>query len=644
MKQLLILLVTSFSIVTTYSQTLFTYGKNAVSKDEFLRAYNKNKTPVTDKEKAYREYLDLYAKFKLKVRAAYEMKLDTLPQLKYDLQNFRSQVEESYLNDDSKVDMLVDEAFQRSQKDIHLLHFYVNINSNMIPADTVKANKAIEKIRQRLLAGENDYDKLVSDVSDELIPVKGKDLGYITALTVPYDVESLVYDLKPGGVSGIRRTKSGLHVFKNAGERKSAGRWKVAQILFGVPPSADELQKKQIKQLADSVYTLLQAGGNFAELAKKFSDDRITYLTGGEMAEFGTGKFEIPFENAVFALQKDGDITKPFSTGYGYHIVKRLQQKAVPTDKNDEAFMASLKQQVTQDGRINVAKASFIKTVKSKTGFRKNPAVNDDQLFRYADSVVATKQVGRHPINKLVLFTFGKSKVMGRDWLHFVKDYKLNTDVYKGENNKALLDKYIQTVAIEYYRSHLEEYNEDFRYQMQEFKEGNMLFEVMERNVWSKAANDSAGLKKYYEAAKEKYKWDASASVLLFNANSAEAAGEAIAALKSGKRWKDIAEESEGRIQADSGRYEINQLQLPTESAATPGFITPLQENETDNTASFIQVLQLFPAGEQRSFEEARGLVINDYQTKLEELWIAELKAKYPVKINEGVFNTLIQK
>ena len=127
MKHFFLLLVISFAITNSFSQTLFTYGSNAVGKEEFLRAYNKNKTPVADKEKAYREYLDLYSKFKLKVKAAYELKMDTLAQLKYDIQNFRSQVEESYLNDDTRVNMLVDEAFHRSQKDIHLLHFWLQL-------------------------------------------------------------------------------------------------------------------------------------------------------------------------------------------------------------------------------------------------------------------------------------------------------------------------------------------------------------------------------------------------------------------------------------------------------------------------------------------------------------------------------------
>ncbi len=643
MKPFFLLLFIILAVTKSYSQTLFTYGSSPVNKDEFLRAYNKNKTPVTDKEKALKEYLDLYAKFKLKVKAAKELRLDTLQQLKYDVQNFRSQVEETYLTDENEVSHLVEEAFDRSQKDIHLLHFYIPISNKMSAADTVKAHKAIEEAREDLLKGKTNYDELVDEITEKIMPIKGKDLGYITALTVPYDIENLVYTLKPGSISKVYRTKSALHVFKNADERKSAGRWKIAQILLAVPPEVSGQQLKELEKKADSLYGALQAGSNFAEMAKKYSDDRLTYLNGGEMAEFGTGKFELPFETAVFALQKDSSISKPIFTGYGFHIVKRLQQRLTPADKNDEAFMAALKQQVLQDARINIAKANFIKTVIVKTGFKRNTIVKDAQLFRYADSVTAKGNVINYPISKTIIFSFAKSKVVGSDWLNFVKDYKLNQDVYKGENNKELLEKYVNTIVVEYYRKHLEEFNEDFKYQMQEFTEGNMLFEVMERNVWSKAANDSAGLKKFYGASKAKYQWGESATVLLFNSSNLQSAQEAATALRSGKNWKQIAEESEGRIQSDSGRYEISQLQIPAGTAFKEGIITIPLVNSGDNTASFVKVLQLYPANQQRSFEEARGLVINDYQNFLEEKWIAELKKKYPIKINEPAFQTLLK-
>lgn len=625
------------------AQTLFTYGTNQVSKQEFLRAYNKNKTVVKDKQQALKEYLDLYAKFKLKVQAAKEMKLDTLQQLNYDVQNFRTQVEEGYLNDEKGVEHLLDEALARSQKDIHLLHFYVAISNKMAPADTIKAKRAMEEVREDLLKGKTDYDELVNEITAEFIKIKGTDIGYITALQIPYQFENIAYSLKPGGVSKVIRTKTGLHVFKNEGEKPSAGRWKIAQILLAVPPDIDGTTLKKIEKLADSLYNSLQAGADFAEMAKRLSDDKLTYMIGGEMPEFGTGKYDLPFETAVFALKNDGDITKPIFTGYGFHIVKRLQQKPIPIGRTDENFVYTIKQQLLQDARANIPKANFTKQVLAKIGFKKNTAVKDEILYQYADSVANSKTVGNYTINNKPIFEFTKLQVKGSDWLNFVKDYKLNNDVYKGESNTALLEKYINTAGIEYYRKHLEEFNDDFKYQMQEFKEGNMLFETMERNVWSKAANDSIGLMHFYTTHAAQYKWAASATVYLFNCNSDKVANEAVLALQNGKAWKAIADESEGKIQADSGRYELSQIQLAPGTITKEGTITKPLVNPTDFTASFVKILQVYPANTPRSFDEAKGLVINDYQNYLEEEWLADLKKKNPIKINDAVFNSLLQ-
>ncbi len=643
MKQFLMLLMAGLLTVPGFSQALFTYGPNQVSKEEFLRAYNKNKTPVTDKEQLLREYLDLYIKFKLKVKEAKVLRLDTLQQIQDDVQSFRGQLEESYLNDEKTVNALVNEVFERAQKDIHLLHFSVPINTKMNAEDTLKAYKAMNEVIKELQEGKTNYDELVDEIKEKITPIKGTDMGYITALSLPYDIETLVYDLKPGGVSKVFRTKSALHVFKNSEERPSAGKWKVAQILLAIPPDVSGPALKEVEKKADSIYNLLQAGADFAELAKNFSDDRLTYQNGGEVPVFGTGKYELPFESAVFALKKDGDISKPIFTGYGFHIVKRLQQRSTPSDKLDETYMGELKEQVTQDARINIAKATFTKDIMAKTGFKRNPAVKDAQLFRYADSVVANSEVKNYPVNKLPVISFTKSKVTGRDWLNFIKDYKLNTDVYKGESNEALLDKYISTVTIEYYRKHLETFNEDFKYQLQEFKEGNMLFEIMERNIWSKASNDSIGLKKYYDANKAKYQWAESADAFLFSCDNAKTAEEATGALQSGKKWKTIAEESDGRIQSDSGRYEITQLQIPSGADLKEGTITTPLLNAGDNTSSFVKIIKLYPANQQRSFDEARGLVINDYQNFLEAKWIETLKKKYPVKVNEPVFQAMLK-
>ncbi len=643
MKKIAVFLAFCLGVTSVFSQTLFTYGPYSVGKDEFLRAYNKNKTPVTDKEAALKEYLELYSKFKLKVKAAQLQQMDTLQQLQYDMQSFSSQVAEGYMNDEKGMNRLIDEAFVRRQKDIHLLHFSVAIKSNKSADDTVKAYRAMNELASALGAGKTDYNEIVDDISARYTEVKGKDLGFITAFSVPYEIENLVYNLKPGEITKLYRTKSALHVFKNIEERKSAGKWKVAQILLSIPPDVGGAELKAIELKADSIYKLSIAGADFAALAKQYSEDKLTYMNAGELPEFGTGKFELPFETKVFELQTDGEISKPIFTGYGYHIIKRLQHRETPSDKTDDGFVSELKQQISKDSRMNAVKADFLKTVKLKTGFKKNPTVQQNDLFRFADSVTINNRIGNYPINKKVIFTFSKLNVKGVDWLNFVKDYKLNTDVYKGESNPELLDKYITTTAFEYYRRHLDEYDIEFKQQMQEFKEGNMLFEIMERNVWSKAANDSIGLLKYYSDHRATYKWAASASVLLFNCTDRKAAEDASALLSLGKDWRLIAEESDGKLQSDSGRYEITQLQLPVGTILAEGLISKPYVNSGDNTSSFVKVLKMFPENQQRSFDEAKGLVINDYQNFLEEKWVEELKVKYPVKLNEAVFQTLLK-
>ena len=643
MKKTVILLMVCLSATQLFSQILFTYGPYTVGKDEFLRAYNKNKIPVTDKEKSLREYLNLYTKFKLKVKAAQAQQLDTLQQLKYDLQNFRNQVADGYMNDEKGMNTLVDEALERSQKDIHVQHFFVDLNAQSSVADTLKAYQALNELAIALKKGNTKFSDLINELSKKYILIKSNDLGYITALSVPYAIENLVYNLKPGQITAPFRTKSALHLFKNLEERKSIGKWKIAQILLSIPNNPSAVELSAIETKADSIYKLLAAGANFSAIAKNVSEDKLTYMNGGEMVEFSTGKFESSFEINVLALKKDGDISKPFFTTYGYHIIKRLQQRNIPVDKEDETFIINLKQQILQDSRIENARANFLKSILIKTGYKRNELVKDADLFKLADSTIATVQTKKYTVGNKVVFAFKNLNVKVSEWLKFVKDYKFNTDIYKGENNKQLLDKFIATTAFDYYRKQLEEYNPEFKYQMNEFKEGNMLFEIMERNVWNKASNDSVGLHKFYTGNRSIYKWAASANVIIFNCNNAKIASEAIIQFNNGKSWRQISEESEGKIQADSGRYELTQLQLPAGTILKENFISAPYSNSGDSTTSFVKLLQLFPADQSRNFEEAKGLVINNYQTYLEEKWLEALKIKYPVKINEAVFQSLLK-
>ena len=176
MKSILMLLAFAINFTSLFCQTLFTYGTNAVGKEEFLKAYNKNKAAVTDKEASLKEYLELYTKFKLKVKAAQDLGIDTLPQLQYDLQSFRTQVEDSYMSDEKSVDALSNEAFDRMQKDVHAYHFFVPITATTTAEDTIKAYNALKEISKQLSQGKANYPQIATDVS-KIFTVKHGDIG-----------------------------------------------------------------------------------------------------------------------------------------------------------------------------------------------------------------------------------------------------------------------------------------------------------------------------------------------------------------------------------------------------------------------------------------------------------------------------------
>lgn len=637
MKKICFLAVMGLFVLTGRSQTLITFGKNNVSKTEFLRAYNKNKTPVTDKEKAIRDYVELYTNFKLKVKAAQEIKLDTSEQLQNDLDNFRHQVEENYMSDENTVKAMIEEAFERSQSDLHVIRYSVPMDVYTDPEDTMRQYKALQDVYNKLKSGNNNYTSITQSPD-----VKFSDLGYITAFSLPYFYENLVYKLKPGETSSMYRSKKAWNVFKVVDKRQSAGRWKVAQILFSFPPDANEENKSNAKKMADSVYALLKGGADFSAVARLYSEDKLTYMSGGELPEFGTGKYDNSFENQVLQLKNDGDISEPFATAFGMHIIKRLSYKPTPSTKTDETFMFDLKQKVSQDERMKVAKDKFAADIITKIGFKVSPLIKQTDIINSADSVFQNldADLTALPISKKPVITLTKGNIKGEDWLSYFREYRNNGDLYKGETTLQLWEKFKSVAAVDFYRKHLEEYNSEFANQLLEFKEGNMLFEIMEKQVWSKASSDSVGLKAHYEANKTKYTWASSADVLIMNGVSEQLCLETIDSLKAGKSWKDLVNVKLGELQGDSGRYELSQINGI--ATAAPGSFSAVNKNP-DGSASFIKYYRFYEDGQQRSFEDARGMVINDYQSVLEKRWIEELKKQYPVKVNEVLLKEIIK-
>lgn len=634
-KQALILISILFTAFVN-AQPLFTYGNKAVTKEEFIRAFNKNPGTEVDRKKALKEYLDLYINYKLKVQAAYDAGMQNNPDQQAELENFKRQIAENIINEEAGIDNLVQEAFERSRKDIRLSQVFIEVQPG---EDTIEAHRKIQAAYKALQQGK-DFSEVTGEFStDSITRQSGGDIGFITVFSLPYEIENVVYSLKPNGFSAPVKSSIGYHIFKNTAERKAVGTRKVAQILIAIPPDATPQQKADVANRADSVYNLLIKGASFENLVRSVSNDALSYNNNGELAEFGVGQYSPAFEQAAFSLTKRGDISKPFETAYGYHILKLLEAKPVASNLNDALTAASLKEKVQKDGRLIQAKQSLVNKYIRLTKYK--PAVyNEQDLWRYTDSAMHGKRGMLKVNDNTLLFSFPKQNIKAGDWIKYVSSQAGSAGTPRPDY-KSLMNEYIETAATEYYKNHLEDYKPQYKLQMDEFKEANLLFGIMEKQVWSKAATDTAGLLSYYNQNKQKYRWTSSADALIITCNTEQIAGEIKAKVTENRTsWRTVAETYGSNVAADSGRYEISQLQATEKNTLSPGLITMPVKND-DGAFTFNYIIKIYPQAEQRSFDDARGMVISDYQQSLEDKWIAALKKKYPVKVNGAVFNSL---
>ncbi|MBI2729882.1 MAG: peptidylprolyl isomerase [Sphingobacteriales bacterium] len=641
MKKLLFTLSVVCFLFAAKAQTIFSYGPYKVSKEEFLRAFNKNNQGAENKEKAIKEYLDLYSKFKLKVQAAKAMRLDTLPNQKSDLLSYETQLQDTYMSGENFMNDLVTEAFERSKTDEEIAHLFIPIlDKNDTTLAKQKADKAYTDLKNGL-PFEKAVDKYVS--LTEYKANKGY-IGFITVFSLPYTLETLIYKLPAGGFSAIYKSKAGYHIFKKISERPAVGSLKVAQLLLAYPEGVTEEEKTQKRILADSLYKALVQGASFNDMVKQFSEDKFTYQNNGEMPFVTLGKYDSKFENAAYSIEKENGYSVPVETATGIHIIKLLKKIPVSTDDKNPDVVASMQQQVRVSDRMMVAQNKQQQEILKQVQYKKIP-FDEKSLWKISDSALRSSNYQQYfkSIKKTPLFSFTKQIFYSTDWVIFIKGRSM------GDNNrntpeyfKKEMEEYVKFASQEYYKKHLDEYKPDYNFQIQEFKEGNLLFEIMERNVWSKAGADSVGLKKYYDQHKEKYKWEPSVDAIIITCADEASTQAAMKKIKADpSSWKKMAEEFEGKVQADSGRFEMGQIPVVERTNFEKGLVTLPLKNEQDGSAVFSYIAAVYHETAQRSFEEARGLVINDYQLVLEEKWIEQLKKKYPVKTDEKVLKSL---
>lgn len=627
--------------LATQAQTLFTYGKYTATVPEFLKAFEKNNAVTGNKANAKKEYLDLYINSRLKIRQAYDRGYDTTPALLTEISNLRSQVIDNYLTDQNVIDKLSSEAFVRSQKDIHATHIFIAFSNTNGTLDTTQAYKKLQEVLTQLKT--QDFGTVAAKYSDDPTAKTNKgDLGFVTVFTLPYSLENLLYNTATGKYSPVYTSAAGYHIVKNVAERKALGVVKAQQILLAFPPDATTADKNAIAKTADSLYNAIRKGSDFLSLLQTFSNDYVSASAGGTMPDIGVGRYHPIFEDVLFSLKKDNDVSKPFLTEHGWHIVKRVGAKPIITSADNKENADALRQKVLYDDRWKTSR-NHIYTAVEKSGKYKKNNYNTTALWNYSDSALYLKPAGvsNWDVNtNTVLFSIDNNNFTADDWINYAQAYRsLASQGATAYSN--ILQEYTKQSMYNYYRDHLEDFNPEFKAQMDEFTEGNMFFEIMQQEVWNKSQNDTAQLLALYNSNPAKYNWNKSADAVVFFCNDAATAKTLHAQIKSNPaKWKTYVSAVNEKVVADSARYELDQIP-GFKNTATAKTLSPLNTNSQDNATTFSYVFKVYNTPTPRTYNEAKGLVISDYQTQLEAAWLKDLKQNYPVTLNEAEWNKI---
>lgn len=628
------------------AQTLFTYGKHAVSKEEFLNIYKKNNTQkqLDFSAKSIQEYIELYALYKMKVQEAEEMRLDTLSSIKTELENYKNQLAKSYLIDKQFSAQLLKDAYERLKTDIDVSHILIAVRPN---TDSVKAQHTIDSIYSEIKNKKVTFEKMAELYSDDKSSsVNGGRLGFITALQVLYPMENAAYQTPVGDISKPFKTQFGYHILKVNKKRPARGEIQVAQIMIASPASKGEEGREAARKKAQMIKDKLNKKESFESLVVEYSDDKFTNQKKGIMDPFGVGRMTPNFEDAAYSLKKPGDISEPIETEFGFHILKLIQKiplKPLDSIKND------LTRRIENDSRSKIAKDSYMEDVKRQMKFKEYPENLNDFLSAFAYDTMKTIDRSNYANFKKPLFEINKVSYNPQDFLDYV--FRLTNGNLFGNKVKALTDLYpvYQTNVIEgIQQNELEANNKEYRDLITEYRNGILLFDLMDQKIWSKASADEEGLKEFYQKNLYKYHWKPGFEGTIFSSNSENEINTVKDYMdKDGLTGTEaldrLHEELEDKMVTGSqtGRYDFTQLPLfPQDYVA--GKTTKIFRGENGNY-NFIMPINVNYEPKQKSLEDARGFVVADYQDFLEKEWNQQLKRKYPLEINQKTLQSIIK-
>lgn len=507
---------------------LFTIDEKPVTNEEFLYVYQKNNFNDTlPLQQSIDHYLDLFIKFKLKVAEARQRGMHNTQEFIQEFETYKEQLTEPYLKEKDVTDKLIKEAYNRLKEEVNASHMLIQLPSPAMPEDTLQVYNQLMSIRERVVAGE-DFAELAKEFSqDPSAKTNGGNLGYFSALQMVYPFEEMAFTTPEGEVSLPFRTRFGYHILQVHDRRASQGQVKVSHIMIRATEGLPIEDSLQARQKINHIYQQLENGTDWNKLVQQYSEDLNTKNSGGALPWLSTGNIHPSFAKEAFALENKGDYSKPVKTPYGWHIIRLEEKKSLEPLHEMEA---SLRGKIEKDSRSQLQKSHLISRLKEENNFKEVSSLNalepDSSLLK------GNWQPQKDTLNPLTLFTIAEEPYNQNQFFDYVLSHqKPQQGITAKYYLQLLYEEFIDESLVEYEKSHLAEKYPDYRLLLQEYEEGILLFQLMDDQVWSKAAEDTTGLREFFTNNTQNYRWNERASLLMLQANNKNTLDSALAVL-----------------------------------------------------------------------------------------------------------------
>ena len=622
----------ALTVLQAQNTTVLSIGDKKFSEEEFNYIYSKNNA-LTQEPVSKQQYLDLFVNYKLKVEEAISQGYDTVPSFKKELEYYRNELAKPYLNDKKATDEVVKEAYEHMLYELEASHILIKLPQSPSPEDTLRVYQTMAEIKRQLDAGV-DFKLMVAKHSEcPSAQQSNGNLGYFGAFMMVYPFEKAAYDTPVGQVSDITRTSFGYHLIKVHDKRKNKGEVLVAHIMKAFPYQSGANVQKQAKEAIDSIYQKIQNGESFEDLVAEYSDDKQTVPNKGQLPWFGTGRMVKEFSDAAFVLKEDGQVSAPVRTKFGWHIIKRLDARPV---KPIEECEAEIMQKIKRDERAFAGKKATLERLKKEYNYKPNKA----DLKKLEKLMLTTSTADKNEFlaeireAELMLASFDQKQILASDFAAKAFRFNLPPAGFSANDFSNIWNGFVDNELLDYEKRQLEAKYPDFKFLMNEYHDGLLIFEISQKEVWNKASNDSIGLAEFYERNKNNYVLDEhfEGKAIFCNSKSAH------------KKLKKLLKKNPD-LQLDSLDAELTADISIKEGPFFKGENVMLDRElwkvkPSEKNFEYVAVLPIGEIKQSRiqELDEIRGRVISDYQEELEKNWIQDLKQKFKPEVNTFVF------